>query len=211
MKINGVRYFSENNGKVFDVKAGERSEAYAYKDLNGNKIINNENGKRYYDASYKFRERLRTGDLSIIGTLKTSDAVDKNGKHYNTTDNPSPYSNVGSIFKDVLSDTGTYIEDEESDFNLHRREVIKEALESNLNAAISNFNEISTAGVNFAMPRLTEQDWDELTTRICMITFLQGLPIGGKLYNGYSIVPNDVNDTFVSDDSIYIASSRYIL
>lgn len=30
------------------------------------------------------------------------------------------------------------------------------------------------------MPKLTDIDWEELTTNVSMITFLQGLNIGGK-------------------------------
>lgn len=54
------------------------------------------------------------------------------------------------------------------------------------------------------MPKLKDYEWEELTQNICMITFLQGLNIGGKIYNGYSIVPNNNNEDYVSEDSIYI-------
>ena len=40
-----------------------------------------------------------------------------------------------------------------------------------------------------------------------MITFLQGLNIGGKIYNGHSIISNNNNEDFVSEDSIYILVS----
>ena len=54
------------------------------------------------------------------------------------------------------------------------------------------------------MPRLTESDWENLTNGISMISFLQGLSIGGKIFNSYSIVSNDVNDDYVGEKSIYI-------
>ena len=91
---------------------------------------------------------------------------------------------------------------------MHRKEVIRNSIESNLIVAISNYNNIykeeSGTEVNFAMPKLKDEEWEELTTNISMITFLQGLNIGGKIYNGYAYVPNDINEDFVSEDSIYI-------
>ena len=40
-----------------------------------------------------------------------------------------------------------------------------------------------------------------------MISFLQGLNIGGKTYNGYTIVTNNKNKEFVSEESIYIENN----
>ena len=40
-----------------------------------------------------------------------------------------------------------------------------------------------------------------------MITCLQGLSIGGKIYNGYSIIPNTFTSDYISADSIYIIAS----
>ena len=54
------------------------------------------------------------------------------------------------------------------------------------------------------MPKLEEYEWEQLTENISVITFLQGLNIGGKVYNGHSIVQNDINEDFVSENSIYI-------
>ena len=40
-----------------------------------------------------------------------------------------------------------------------------------------------------------------------MISFLQGLNIGGKIYNGYAVINNTQNEEFVSEDSIYIETN----
>lgn len=83
-------------------------------------------------------------------------------------------------------------------------QVIRDSIETNLVTAISNYNNISTSDVNFQMPKLNDQEWEQITDNVSMITFLQGLNIGGKVYNGHSIVSNKINEEFVSDDSIYI-------
>ena len=61
--------------------------------------------------------------------------------------------------------------------------------------------------MNFQMPKLKETDWDVIMDNISIISFLQGLSIGGKIYNGYSVISNTKNSDVVSEDSIYIESS----
>ena len=54
------------------------------------------------------------------------------------------------------------------------------------------------------MPKLKEDDWDKIVHNISIISFLQGLNIGSKVYNGYSIITNTKNKEVVTTDSIYI-------
>ena len=55
------------------------------------------------------------------------------------------------------------------------------------------------------MPKLNEDEWSKIINNISIISFLQGLNIGGKVYNGYSIINNTKNNEYVSEDSIYLA------
>ena len=57
------------------------------------------------------------------------------------------------------------------------------------------------------MPKLKEDEWEKILNNISIISFLQGLNIGGKIYNGYSIITNTKNQEVVSEDSIYITTS----
>ena len=57
------------------------------------------------------------------------------------------------------------------------------------------------------MPKLKETDWDVIMNNISIISFLQGLSIGGKVYNGYSVISNTKNSDIVSEDSIYIKTN----
>ena len=54
------------------------------------------------------------------------------------------------------------------------------------------------------MPMLKDTDWDKIMDNISIISFLQGMNIGGKIYNGYSIITNTKNEDVVTEDSIYI-------
>ncbi len=195
-KINGVKYYQESNDKVFaiinDVK-------YDQSDVTN--ITNNKNGIKYYEDAYNFKNKIK--DLGLTN-LKASDAVDSNGKKYSNypKEEDNPFTNY-NIFEELFSSTKN-IEDKDSNFNAHKMQVIKNSIESNLIPAISNYNKVSITDVNFAMPKLQEYEWEQIAQNVSMITFLQGLNIGGKIYNGYSIVSNDNTEDFVPEDSIYI-------
>ena len=115
----------------------------------------------------------------------------------------------GGKYKIFTFDDGNGVEIEEpkSNFNQHRLAVIRYSIEKNLTAAIANYNYYSDSTNNFQMPKLKETEWDKITNDISIISFLQGLNIGGKIYNGYSIVTNTKNKEVVSEDSIYIVTN----
>ena len=108
----------------------------------------------------------------------------------------------------IFNDNKHYIEESSSNFNQHRREIIKYSIESNLSTAISNYNNYTGSTNNFQMPKLKETEWDKLTEHISIISFLQGLNIGGKVYNGYTVITNTKNKEVVSEDSIYILDTN---
>ena len=201
MKINGTKYYKDDSGNVF---AMINDEQIYQNNNNPDAITYNKNGIKFYKDAVEFKKQIT--DMSVLRNLKTSDAVDSKGNIYvGNTDMIDRY-----IFSELNNNSmsGPYIEDYNSEFNAHKMEVIKNSIETNLMAAIANYNKESSVGVNFAMPKLQEYEWENITHSISMITFLQGLSIGGKIYNGYSIVPNNINDDFVSEDSIYITTDN---
>lgn len=189
IKINGVKYYKENNS----------SEWFSY--LNGQKYKQqnfNENSKaavKYYSDAADFRNRMKRYGLD---NLKTSNAVDEEGKKINT-----------EIFGDykIFDFDNHQIEEPNSNFNQHRLAVIRYSIEKNLSTAIANYNNYSGVSANFQMPKLQEDEWDKIINHISIISFLQGLNIGGKIYNGYSIITNTKNEEVVAEDSIYIVSN----
>lgn len=211
-KVNGVKYYyDESNNNVFSMVNDTKLDVTKGDDgnptVNTESIKNNTDGKRYYEDALEFKQKI--SNLRLNG-LSSSNAVDANGTFY--IDYPegteSPYTENIDIFEELFDTSGKYIEDENSNFNVHKTEVIKNAIESNLMVAIENYNKVSSVGVNFAMPKLKDSEWEDITHGISMITFLQGLNIGGKIYNGYAIVQNNVNEDFVSENSIYIADDQ---
>ena len=190
IKKNGTKYYTDGQ-IVFTI-------------LNGKKIIqtgvtvaeieNNKNAINYYKES----NELRTFIDDNLSDLNTNNIVDfKTGKTYSSEDVESPYYNAGKIFDGD-------VEAEDSNFNTHRIDVIKNSIETNLSVAISNFNNYSGVKTNFLMPKLKDSDWDKIMENISIISFFQGANIGGKVYNGYSIITNTKNEDVVMEDSIYI-------
>ena len=57
------------------------------------------------------------------------------------------------------------------------------------------------------MPKISEEDWDLLENKVCIVTFLQGFPVGDKTYNDYVVIPNTKTKEFVDEDDIYVIKS----
>lgn len=214
VKINGVKYYKDDynpEDKWFSI-------------LNGTRYYTDEKftettkaGQEYYKKAKEFTEKVYgTGSNDYnLGTLKGSDAVE-----INVSGVSKPIYEKDNNGNEIIGNykLGDYyifehnnkisIEDPESNFNQHRLAVIRYAIEKNLSIAIANYNHYSETNIaDFRMPELKEDEWDKILNNISIISFLQGLNIGGKVYNGYSIITNNKNKEVVNEDSIYITTT----
>ena len=145
---------------------------------------------------------------SGLNEITVNNAVDSQGNPFNDSNSPFTGDNNTPIFD---FDHNNGIEAKDSNFNVHRQDVIKYAITKNLSVAISNYNNYSgVSGVDFQMPMLKDTDWDKIMDNISIISFLQGMNIGGKIYNGYSVITNTKNEDVVTDDSIYIRTGTSV-
>ncbi|MCF0124321.1 MAG: hypothetical protein HUJ68_00925 [Clostridia bacterium] len=188
-KINGTKYYqsSSEEGSAFAILNGKKTDDYNIKSEN---IPSNKNGKNFYIDAYNFTKKWE----NYLKELDAENAVDEAGNPFKY------YTPIENIFDSDVTDNN-------SNFNVHRIEVIKHAIETNLGTAISQYDKISSSNARFEMPKLSDTDWENITKGVSMITFLQGLSIGGKIYNGYSIIPNTFTSDYISADSIYIIAS----
>ena len=195
IKINGVKYYQYKPS--VDGKSGW------FTMLNGEKYGGQPNFKdgtnysavQYYADAYEFGQRLESyGIKSLNSTMVQIEETSKKEEKFGNS----------SIF----SGGSDSVEEPNSNFNQHRLAVIRYSIEKNLSIAIANYNNYEGAGkANFAMPELKEDEWDKILNNISIISFLQGLNIGGKVYNGYSIITNTKNKEVVSEESIYITTN----
>ncbi len=160
-KVNGVRYYQENENDVFSIINDKK---YPQNTSTSNKINvkYNYNAEQFYKDAYEFKQKIlsESGDLKALKDLTVSDAVDTNGEKYKEN-NPYSGNEDINIFKELDNST-TQIEDPNSNFNAHRLQVIKNSIETNLVPAIANYNKISTSDVNFQMPRLNDEEWEQI-------------------------------------------------
>lgn len=208
-KINGVKYYYDEQHKD---STGNPDPKW-FRVLNGTIIYDNSrsfdldydySAFNYYRDAYAFTQRITksNSERDIDGNscyglagLKVSDC--------DNVENLSQSNKNNTIF-DIDG-----IETPSSNFNEHRLAVIRYTIEKNLSIAIKNYNHYSpTVSADFQMPELKETEWDKIMNNVTLISFLQGMPIGGKIYNGCSVIANNVNDEVITEESIYIADKQ---
>lgn len=206
-KINGVKYY-RYNGEVF-TNLNSVKTPQPGKDIG----TTNDSAIQYYKNAEELKNNIKSSSLMY---LRVSDAVDTDGRKFSEkaddeidSDTKAMFSSSEKIFGELDNNLNkTQIEDDNSKFNEHRMNVIKYSIERNLSIAISNYNNVSaTVSTEFQLPKLKDYDWERIASNISVISFLQGINIGGKIYNGYAVVNNNKNEEYVSKDSIYILTS----
>ena len=200
VKKNGTKYYkSDVSNEVFSVLNGKKQ---VQKDFDF--PTEDTSAKNYYIEATNLKDYITNSDLA---NLTINNAVDIYGKQYTKENNP--FTKLGNNGDGKIFDFGHKggIEADDSNFNTHRIDVIKYSIERNLSVAISNYNNYYDKGTNstdFQMPQLKDTDWMKIIDNISIITFLQGMNVGGKVYNGYSVITNTKNTDVVTSDSIYI-------
>lgn len=219
-KINGTKYYliqdKEGDQQIVYVSNGffrtqckstdsDKTAFNAYKNI----IENNYMAKEYYYEAYKFTHWFKESGLSALTygdawdevLVKKSDGSGAEQEYREIwPENRTPIFQFNSS-----SDIKNNIENETSTFNQHRLAVIRYKIENNLAIAISNYNAYSGATkVVFQMPELKEDEWDQIIHNISLISFLQGLPIGEKIYNGYTLVTNSESEEVVLEGNIFM-------
>ena len=208
IKLYGTKYYLmddkivyiSNGQVVVQCKNGD-SDFENYK-----KMINkNDSAKQYYYEAYKFTKWFKESGLAELTYENAYDSVvSENGDVNANSQLWKGDSTKIFQFNTTTDNHSKNIENELSSFNQHRISVIRHKIEVNLAIAIANYNNYSGASDVFQMPDLKEDEWDCISHNISLISFLQGLPIGGKIYNGYSLVTNSESEEVVLESNIYM-------
>lgn len=208
--VKTYRYYQENDTKyyiddvnrnVFTILNGKKIiQPQATYELHKNPNLLDNSALQYYKDALKLKNEIMnpSGKLHKLATLSPADAVNEKGQKI------QEFGNDTTKIFDYNRTDGIQAEEANSNFNQHRLAVIKYSIEANLKVAIANFNGFSDLSNNFQMPSLKETEWEQVINNVSIISFLQGLNIGGKVYNGYSIVGNNKTKEVVSIESVYI-------
>lgn len=167
--------------------------------------ITDNTAKEYYKSASEFTNWVKNYSYSgtkIVDVVTPKNAKDSNGNAY------SQFINDDTKILNV-SDDNDPEEQMNSAFSAHKREVMKQSIQSNLNNAIYVYSKHTTLNTDFRMPILTEEDWDKVLSNVNIISFMQGLPVGIKEYSNYAIVTSTENKQYVDPNLLYFINNGY--
>lgn len=161
--------------------------------------------KEYYLKAYYFSKWIKNNLKDIKAKTVKQDYLDNL-----TEESKLAYSRFDGdetqIF-DIGNDNNPELE--ESDFVQHKRKVIRNSIQYNLNTAISTFNDTYyNLEIAYRLPVLTENDWESVLNNVCMVSFMQGLPCGTERFNSYTVVKSNNNNTSVSLENMYFVANE---
>ena len=166
----------------------------------------------YYLTNTAFSKWVNDNLGFVSGATLTNDDDDENpltpaGRRRYTYYVDEKTDNGTNIYYDFSSDGqifgGGNPEELNSEFNNHKYNIIKNAIQYNLNLAISTYNQKYVSSHDFRMPMLTDNEWEQITQKVSIVSFMQGLPCGTKIYTGYSVVSSTNNELTVTPEEIY--------
>lgn len=135
--------------------------------------------KEYYIKAFFFSKWVEN-NLSDVN-LSTNTIVEQSIPASDIQNNSFAYetSHVGEIFK-VEGNSENNPESGDSLIGKHKRDIIKNSIQYNLNTAISTYNTSHNGNVvadEYRLPVLKEEEWDSILNNVCMVSFMQGIPV----------------------------------
>ena len=163
----------------------------------------------YYLKAYEFSKWLveESGlagitQANIVQNDGTVGPTTVKGDLYLSVNTDTIEGNTSKIFDTTKTGNDPLLSS--STFNIHRMAVIRKSIETNLTTAIANYNSQSGSTYEFVMPVINEEDWYKVTNNVSIISFLQGMPIGQKYYNNYTVITNTKNEEVINEQSVYV-------
>lgn len=199
--VNGQYFWYDNNKKTYLQSERVGLEKYIQDNGVGFKSIS---AYEYYYQAYLFSNWVINN--SGLRNVTQASVIRFNGGEStigSDTDYLSVNTEAKKIFDTTASDNDPLLE--ESTFNQHRMAVIRKSIETNLTTAIANYNSQSGGTTyEFVMPVMNEENWYKITNNVSVISFMQGIPIGHKYYNNYTVITNTKNEEVINEQSIYL-------
>lgn len=212
---NKKKVYQDKNGEYFWYDNYKKTYLQSEK-VNFQKYINNNgvgfksiSAYEYYVGAYEFSKWLI--EQSGLASVTQANIVQNDGTIGANTTKGELYLSVNT---DAIEGNTPYIFDtrragndpllSSSTFNLHRMAVIRKSIETNLLTAIANYNLQGGNTYDFVMPVIDEENWYRVSNNVSIISFMQGMPIGHKYYNHYSVITNSKNEEVINEQSVYI-------
>lgn len=213
-------FYLQNNNRIYiSPELKETLDNYVGSDLSIESNFKDVNYYYYYRNAVDFSTSVynKLKDINVNTDVVTETYNKEYNIYVENTKNDTSERNTYHAKKRFTNDQAYVFdynksennpETDASNFNNHRIDVIAATIEADLANAIANFNKYYLTDYSFAMPALSEDDWDKIANNVTTVTFMQGMVIGNyQFYNNYSVVANTKNKEFVSKNSIYIQDS----
>ena len=147
-----------------------------------------------------------------LGDIEERDLIEITGQEYTSIKGTETvihdFENSSSKVFDVDGkETNVITEiDVESPFYTHKLNVIRNSIQYNLNLTLSTYNKNEIYQFEYEMPVISNQQWDQILSKVSIVSFMQGIKCRLKTYNNYMIVSSTNNEITVSPDNIYYVS-----
>lgn len=198
---DSMQYFWYDNYKKTYL-AGEQANLKKY--IDNNKVgFRSISAYEYYKSAKEFSEWVN----DKLGNITQRDVIKIDGSGNNTIGNDTNYlsENTGNLR--IFATSGNSKNDpmlSDSTFNNHRIAIIRKSIETNLTTAIANYNIQSGSNYEYVMPVINDADWYKIVNNVSIASFMQGIPIGQKYFNNYSVITNTKNEEVINSQSMYI-------
>lgn len=155
-------------------------------------------------------------DFEITATTTPGSSNDNSAAQYYT--DAETFTNwweskveiIGGIPAALNISTSNDPEDPNSAFSNHKKEIIKNKIQTNLDTAIAAYsNRQSISAKKFKMPTILSDDWEKIYSNVSVITFLQGVEIGLTEYNNYCVLNSTNHTEYANSNSLYFIQGNH--
>jgi len=186
--------------------------------------ITDKDAKEYYLKAYFFSKwvnrelgagsEINGGKGITLDTIQNVYDNDESGVQWRTAQilvnnqGINNYTTQDSLFNLESADVKDDIDREESIFCQHKKQVIQNSIQYNLNSAISTYSRNYTGSNDFSMPVFSENDWNKILGKVSMAVFMQGLPCGTSTWGDYAIATSTNNKLFVNENNLLFVKNE---
>lgn len=146
-------------------------------------------------------ENLGENGLQIKGKNIAKNIAELNLGIYANTDEMDLFYKFEDD-ESVIFNSNANPEKKDSSFYSHKLNVIQNSIQFNLNLALSAYNQM-VGEMDIQMPVIKDDEWDKILNNVSVVSFMQGLNCGMKVYNNYAIVSSTNNELTVIPNEIY--------
>lgn len=198
---NSMQYFWYDNYKKTYL-IGEKENLEKYIQQNG-VTFKSISAYEYYKSAKEFSEWVNNN----LGNITQKDVIKTDSNGNSTIGNDTNYLSENTGNSKIFATSGKSDNDpmlSNSIFNNHRIAIIRKSIETNLTTAIANYNIQSGSNYEYVMPVINDADWYKIVNNVSIASFMQGIPIGQKYFNNYSVITNTKNEEVINSQSMYI-------